>query len=361
MTGTPNAPAAALDAAAEETLDPAAEAEAQQQSDWDDFARADENAARAEDQPPVDTGESEEAPATDATSAAGNEETPGKTGTAAAAPANTLWENATPAQKAAYEAATVTANTATQEAHRAHGTVSGLQKKVNALEKELKGSTPAKTPAGAGTDNDEDEDGTQDEEKSAGIFDTKEFKEAKAEYPEVLGPVESAFKALETQMKEIGGKVGALSDVHATQETSIQDKIVATEVPDYDAVVDSTEFGKWFETAPEYVRDGVKRNGNGIVNGLEVVDIVKKFKAETGWVAPTPPASSTAPADKGAQPNKPKTDPKRKIQLDSATTPRPSGPPAASGQTPPDDADPQAHWDDFARMDEAKAKREATG
>lgn len=336
---------------------------------WDEFEAVDkaasDDAAPAIDvvdaETPAESGKDDDDPATGDKPAADTKktkDTPDESGTADAAP--DIWENATPEQKTAFLAATATADTARQEAHRAHGTVSGLQKKINTLE----AAEPAPASGGeAGTGADED-DGSR-APKSASIFDTPEFMEAKDEYPEVLGPVENAFKALEGQIADIKGEVGGLSEHRVVEHVNQQYGIVVREHPDYDVLADSDEFQQWYETAPEYVRDGVMRNGEDVVNGLEVADIVTKFKAETGWVAPKEDPADAADAggadsddspapDKGAEPNTAPTDPKRKAQLESAKTPRPKGAPAASHQEPPDDADPQVHWDYFERLDKQK-------
>ncbi len=337
-------PAPDAEAAAEESpnVTAAESADDQAQKDWADFEAVDAAKAKGE-APPAAKAELAEEPAAEppaeATKPPAEPAEEPAAEPAAEEPVPDIWEGSTPEQKAAFDAVTTSAAEATTAMKRAHGTVGGLQRTIN----QLKAKPPTAEPAG----------GDVEDPEAAEIFGSDAFRKAKEDYPEVLAPVEEAFKALETKLEKkvagISDQVDGITSRQAEVNSDEQYALVIEKHSDYEAVAASPEFSNWFENAPAYVREGVQRNAEDVVDGAEVISIVRQFKSETGYKSP-----ADSPAPDGAKP-KAKLSPERQAQLDSATSPKPKGVPAASHPEPPEDASPQEHWDYYERLDAQKA------
>ncbi len=332
---TPAATPAPAEAAAEEKpeMTAAESADEQASKDWAEFDTADRTGEPVvEPEPkPEPTAEPAAKPAA-AEPAAAKKDDP---------PAPDIWAGASPEQLAERDALTQKYNVATTEMNRAHGTVGGLQKKINQLETR----PPTEEPAG----------GDVDDPEAAEMFGSDAYKQVKDDYPEVMEPIEAAFKTLEGRIDKVSEQVGGL-EVHRTEAViGEQHGLVLGVHADYDTLAGSPEFRNWFATStlPQYVRNVVQENSENIVDGAAVVDIVNRFKTETGYKPPTPTPAPKEEAKPDAKP-----DPKREAQLDSATAPKTKSIPAASHPEPPEN-DQQAQWEWAERLDAQKAEAEA--
>ncbi len=301
-------------ASTEETpaVDAPAEATTEEAFDdaFDEFVSAD---------PPPDTGRTEDTQQAEAEASAettdddatSGEESSDETEEAAAsddAAAEDIWKDATPAQRAAFEAA--------QHENRSHrGRTSALDRKLNATS----AATPHQAPS------------PEDVEK---------WEQFKAEYPEVAGPMEQRFESrltrLETENAELRTQVTGITDDQIQDAINDQEALLGQRHPDWEQLTASDDFSTWLPNQPRYVQEGFARNGKAIVDGQEAASLINLFKVDH------PAAAGNDPSDAGDTPAKDTTntgmDSRRQRRLKSAVT-------AESGQAGPGAGPPEGDFD----------------
>lgn len=265
-------------------------------------------------------------------------------GTAQAAPGPAdIWANATPEQRAAFEATRKDLDTTNALYRRVSGTVSGLQRKIDAL-------TRKDTPQGASTAADSAAKAKDAAEAASSLLDDPDLKKAAEDYPEVFGPIKKVVTALEARAEKAERELTGVSTQHRMRSLHEQRAYVQQKHPDFNEIAGSAKFHAWYEKQPPYVKTAIDRNANEIIDGFEVADIVGRFKSETGAARPQPKPASPAP-----QKPTPAADPKRALQQDSAITPRTKGP-AKVASGPPEDGDEAALWNYYAEQDKRKER-----
>lgn len=282
------------------------------------------------------------------------------TGTPASATDTDIWATAPEPLRAAFEATRTERDQAQTNYRRVSGTVSGLQRKIDKLNRDLdeaKKGTSGK-PASEAPSTASEDAATGD--RPSGIADSEELKKAEEEFPEVVKPLKSALRALETELASARKELGGVSAKHRDDNLAKQAQTVFSDHPDYGDIHGSDEFRAWYETAPPYVRAAVERNAQHVVDGAEVSHVVKLFKTETGWKPPSKPGAAPSPKT-GAEPparpagsTPPPDDPKRKDQLESAAGTRSRTPAVA---THSDSDDPEAIWKRLAEQERRRASR----
>lgn len=226
-----------------------------------------------------------------------------------------IWAAATPQQQAAFRAAKEKADTH----DRMRGTVSGLNRKITELERALK-ERPAKAyPAAA-----------------AEFFASGDWREFRDAFPEAAAKQEKLFRRVLGKLDGLDGLPEVRSHINeiAAERRS---RALANEYArvvqvhaDYDTIARSPAFTAWYESQPPYIKAAVERNGARVIDGAEVAHIVKLFKTETG-------RGVSASAFSTASPNA-----RRAAQLESASSPRTTGPGAISVAT---GSDRRGAWD----------------
>ena len=232
-----------------------------------------------------------------------------------------IWSNASEEHRAAYEATRRQAEEVEQNYKRVSGTVSALQRQINELK--ARPATPAQAAA------------------TVNVLESPALKLAREEYPEVVGPLEDALRQISEQTtalnKQVTERFTTADQREANAYYAAQENALTAREPDWKVQTAKPEFKKWLDQQPQYVQEGIQRNGSRIVDAAEAADIVGRFKASIGATNSTTQAT------------------KRQAQLQSAAAPQ-----GRSGQSkitsgPPDgtDAEIWAHWD---REDARKAK-----
>lgn len=233
-----------------------------------------------------------------------------------------IWADAPEPLRAAFQATRQQFETAEQNHRRVAGTVSALQRQINELK-----SQPATTAQAAAT---------------VDVLDSPELKQAQEEYPEVVGPLVKTLKALQEQnatlAKTVTERFTSADQREAESYYIAQENALTERVPDWKEQASKPEFTTWLNQQPQYVRDGIQRNGTKIVDATEAADIIERFKSSIG--APTASQKPSA---------------KRQQQLESAAAPqgRGSAPRITSGMEGMTD---QQIWDHLDAEDRRKAK-----
>ncbi len=305
--------------AAGDTLDPAI--------DGDDTAEFDQSfdAFAGGETPPADP-----LPDPPAQSAAPSAEPagPDETGSSQAAgaeqkPEADIWANATPEQKAAFEAAAADAHRWQSDQGRAAGDARRIA--------QLEASTAAQKPAAV-----------QDDGGLVGVLKSDDWKSVESELPELAAPLKKILESFQTENTALRTELGTFSVERRNQVADAQVRIVLAEHSDWESVTDDPTFVPWVGAQPAFIQQMFNRNAEQVVDGLEAAHVVSLFKASDGYVPPVPvnpePGSQTnspATTDKSGAPNKRDRDSQRRLEGNVSVPSK--GPGAPSG--PPDEFD----------------------
>ncbi len=110
------------------------------------------------------------------------------------------------------------------------------------------------------------------------------------EYEEVAGPLVEELRNLRQTVSRLEQsnasaeeKQRAQDEVRQTEHLIAQEQQLADAHSDWKDVVVDPGFVEWVRSKPQFIKDGIARNGNGIVDGAESAEILSLFKIESGW------------------------------------------------------------------------------
>ena len=282
---------------------------------FEEFAAVDDT----ETAPPPDPAEK---PADAPAPAEGSEE-PAKIEDPPAAPegaAADIWADATPEQRAAFEAA--------QQENRSHR---GRASFLDIQQAQIAAKQPAAAPA-AGPD--------------AAPATDEQFTNFESEYPEVAGPIKARYDAqLDAQAGQIAAleqRISGISDVQVQEAIGDQIALLEQRHPTWNALTSTPEFETWVNAQPRFVQEGFVRNGETVVDGEEAARLMDLYVDQQP--APDPAAGSPEPAAEDTTSGKAT---RRQRRLDSAVTTESAQ--AGPGAGPPE-GDFDAAFDHFARL-----------
>lgn len=226
-----------------------------------------------------------------------------------------LWANATPEQKAAYEAAERRAKELDHRIKSDDGRVATYQRQVNELQAEIRRLSANKTGA------DSKDEGTEDLDK--------ELAEVAEEYPEVAQPFLKVINKLSGQLQEVTQHQQRQVEQQTAQQLDQNYSRLVEAHPDFTEYAASGEFQEWVHSQPKYIQDAAYRNAENIIDADEAIALVQQFK-QSRETAQDP---NPEPASQGQ--DKSNLAAKRQKQLESGASVPSKGPGAASG--PPED------------------------
>jgi hypothetical protein len=212
-----------------------------------------------------------------------------------------IWAGASPEQLAARDALKGTADAATQNQKSDRGRIAAYQRKIDTLE------AAAQNPAAA----------TDPDAKPSAFLESDEWKGFEEEYEDVAAPMKAALLATQSQLDAVRTELNGISGDRSEAYLEAQYGIVLEQHPDYEEVRESREFFDWLEGAPPYVRNAALKNGENIVDGVEVVGLVQQYK--------------DSPVYTDAHKGKPGLSKNRQARLDSAPAVDGGGAGASSG------------------------------
>lgn len=259
--------------------------------DDDDKAGAPAPADKTEDQP----ASGEKPPDTDKAAPADG-----------AADTQDIWADATPEQRAAFEAA--------QQENRSHrGRASAIARQQAASK--TAADKAADTPATPETDED--------------------WEQFKSEYPEVAGPLEQRYEKriakVEAENAQLRGQVSGITDDQLQDAINTEEALLVQRHPDWEQLTASEDFTAWLPGQPRYVQEGFARNGSVIVDGQEAASLIDLFKDDH----PATPQPGDKPAKDTTNDGKGK---RRARRLESAVS-------TESGQAGPGAGPPEGDFD----------------
>lgn len=247
-----------------------------------------------------------------------------------------IWANATPEQRAAFEAVQAERDRLDHRIRSDSGRVSALQKRINMLRAAV-----------------HDQDGRAEQAKVS-----ETLSPLKEHYPEIAEPLSKALEVMdgrfaEQERKEQGRKTAAqeeLADTEAELANIIraQETALAEVHPDWFDVLSKNgpAFQAWVEDQPRKVREAAYANAETIIDAKAASEVLDAFKA---YLSP-----NTRPQPAPATLTIPETQPlndRRQRQLAASASPRkPGSRPVVAGI--PEDGDPADIW---AAFDAAEA------
>lgn len=250
--------------------------------------------------------------------------TPAQTTPAPAAP--DIWANATPEQKAAFEAERADKAKFEQRFRSSVGRISALQRKINAAQAQPSREIPSAREKVAGITND---------------------------YPELAEPL----LELAGGNDELRERVSKSEKASLEADTSELNDLVAAETerlvtrhPDYADVLakNGRAFAAWVEDQPRRIREAAVRNAEFIADADSAAEVIHEFKRHLGLIRETPASPAPAPAPQ------PSLNDRRARQFEASASPqRSGGRPTVSGI--PENGDPQAIWNAFEAQESARA------
>ena len=301
---------------AEQTaLTPDEEAAAEEESAWAEIAAAENGEAQAaqaaeqsdEDNPPSAASDSEA-------------EDGGKAKPASQeADEADIWASAPDELRSAFEAERARAEAAEHGRRSVEGRVSALQRRMDAM---IAGTDKPSEPA--------QRQQAEPEQQNGAVADfRKEWDAFVSDYPEIATPVGKILDGFQRQMAALRDEnqrtMTALQTVgedrlHAA--SAEQERLVMAEHPDYADIADSDDFVVWYGEQPEFIQAAVMENAREIVNGSTVNHLVSLYKRDRG-IGNGADADTAADGEPSGK-QSPAADPIRKMQLKSASSPRPS-------------------------------------
>lgn len=310
---------------------------------WDEFDEQ-EAGATAKDAPADDGSDADDAPKAD--SAADGDWSEGDDG-ADTAPSDDepqndkpadIWANAPEELRNAFQEASRRAD---EELARRQGTDRKLRELTTELQ-QLRSSQQQKPPAS---------DGDAGGEARPENMTPKEWEAFKEDYPDIAAPVEAMLKSQTAELDSFRRRFAAMDQEQVAKSYERNFEEVQAQHPDYSEIIRKPEFISWIQEQPRYLLEAAQRNGQEIVDPVEVSDIVSRYKQHAGIGAGAPSGSGKGQG----QGSKPLTGTKRDRQLaatSGGTTRR--GQPIRAGV--PEDGDPEELWEAWDRAEAAQGR-----
>lgn len=170
------------------------------------------------------------------------------------------------------------------------------------------------------------------------------LKAAAEEYGEVAGPVtEEVLELRETVERLVASNATAEEQRAARDQLELgeflagQERTLEEIHPDWLETAKTEEFVTWVQSGPQFIRDGIARNGNGIVDGAEAAQILTLFKERDGTTGAADPLAF-----------------KRARQLEGGRSVPARGPGSTTARTPDDFS---AAWEALRQKDEQQGRQ----
>lgn len=300
----------------------------------------------------------------DTAAAAAATAAPGDTKAATTPTPEDIWADATPAQKAAHDAALATNEAFEQYKRSNEGRVSGFQRQIDDLSKALAGRATASTSAAATAADNKVDDATK---SLNDVLNDPDFLAAEKEYPEIYKPMRKTMGAVLAKAANLEAEIGTLRSTTTTKFERDDLREQSAEIvrldPDYVEIVSKPDFqpafDKWLQEQPLTIREMVvNAAAGGVKNAADTSWAFRRFKSDTGFGGGQAAATGAQPAATSSTSSA--TDrTRRALQLDSSTTVRSSRPSATPNSK--DGAGDTVDADWKRNVDRINKRRQAEG
>lgn len=208
-------------------------------------------------------------------------------------PANPeIWANATPEQRAAYEAAETRARELEQRVRSDDGRVARFQRDRDSTQRKLETFLTA---------------AQQDGKELRSFVGSQEWQKAKSDYGEDLAPL---FNLVEKLAEHSAASSERWQQADAETIDDIVDanfEVFREGAPDFEALLGHQDFPAWLQSQPKPWQDAYAQNQERLVDPRSAIELVNRFRVHVALkempTTPTPQAQQ---------------DPRRSRQLDGA-------------------------------------------
>lgn len=255
-----------------------------------------------------------------------------------------IWANATPEQRAAYEAARKDNEKLLHENKSHRGRLSALQSRINRAQP----TVPRESSPGAES---------QSAKRAENFLESDDWKTFKEEYGEVAAPIGAAFEQVLGTVKTLESQLSAINTDRRQDAVADQEAVLDQDHADWrDVVADNeTAFVDWVNAQPRHIKEAAIRNQSEIVDAAEAADVISRFKAHIDWKPKEDSpgeGDGQTDADEGRETGDgnqaDQLSGKRQRQLEAGTGTRTKGISVSNGI--PEEGDPDKIW---AQMDKA--------
>lgn len=232
-----------------------------------------------------------------------------------------IWKGASPEQVEAFNK--------TQHENSSHkGRTASYERRIDSLTDELStvraGANASAKPTGNSNPSE--------------VFDSDEWKAVEKQVPEIAGPLRTVVTSLQGTIDSQARQLATYSDDQRTGVMETNASYVDDAHEGWEDDLRTEGFANWFNVQPSHVQEGFRRNSQNIVDRVEAVELIDRFKASEFYTAPKSVESDTAT---NAAENKDKEDNpsagngklarKRDRQLDGSAAVKNRGPGTTSG------------------------------
>lgn len=271
-----------------------------------------------------------------------------------------IWANATPAQRAAWQAAQQQLRKLEQADRSNRGRLSALQRQLNELLAGQRQSGAAPSGAANQGAHGAGQAGADGKSDGADYLASNEWKQFADEYPEVAGPLEKIIGSLQEKVVRQEKFLSAIGEERQQAALEEQARLLTEEHPDWQDVTADPEFGPWLMRQPRHIREAAERNAKAIVDYQEAADVVGRFKQyrelhKQGGIAHPSNARSGARSSEGRESSNHRLSAKRQRQLEAATSARTRSPAVVNGIA--EDGDPETIWRQWDEYERRQARR----
>jgi len=245
-------------------------------------------------------------------------------------PAADIWAQATPEQRAAYEATERRARELEQQRKSDEGRVAAFQRKYEELRKQTGQQQPAKRQSAA-----------------------EALEALRNDYPELAEPLAKALEPFEQALTQQDADRNARREADAAEVNDhirTETQRLEQKHQGYETFLqqNGAAFRDWVEDQPKRIREAAYRNAEVILDAQAADEVLTLFKAHIAG----PPNGAASGAPSAQRDAAPPLNDRRQRQMGATVSVRGSRRPALSGV--PEDGDPEAIWDAFDRV-EARA------
>jgi len=218
-----------------------------------------------------------------------------------------------------------------EKARRSQGQVSGLQRKINDLTRQLNELQSGYAQAGPTGD---------------GKMTGDELSQLEDEYPEVVGPMAKVLRQTQNELREI--KMATLQQqertIEAEERTFLQEHADGFDVVQNDHVA----FEVWVEDQPKRLRDAYATNRAFISDGKAAAELVSAYKTYLGKT------SGSTEQRPGQGQHTDELSRRRQLQIEGARSVSQKGQQTAIQNAPPEGASEEDYWNYWARKEQAR-------
>lgn len=172
-----------------------------------------------------------------------------------------IWTNATPEQKAAFEAASKQAQALEHRLRSDDGRVARFQRERDEARKKLEAVARA-----------------SEEENIKTYLNSDEFRKVRADYGDEMGPVFNLLEKLADRQERADANFGQINNAREEEAERKAFETLGKAAPDWEAMLGSPDFSPWLAAQPTLFQQAIEENRERLVDPQSVAAVVSRFR-----------------------------------------------------------------------------------